>query len=102
MGVQIRQVTKQEEKDLLSGLLVGGAGWINRAKVILLLVADMVCYKNPVEKDYMPFLDAGVLAQTAYLSCEALNLGCCFVNPNVRLENKAFFKERFKIRNEKI
>jgi nitroreductase len=101
-GVGIRIIISKEEKDLLSGLLVGGTGWINRAKVILLLVADMVCYKNPVERDYMPHLDAGFLGQTAYLSCEALNLGCCFVNPNIRVENQAFFKERFKITDNEL
>jgi nitroreductase len=99
-GVLIKEV--KENKDLLSELLVGGKGWINKSKVILLLVADMNCYKSPAERDFMPYLDAGILAQTTYLTCEAMNLGCCFVNPNIRPENQEFFKQRFDIKNSQL
>ena len=94
-GVLHTVVTKRDEKDLLSGLLVGGVGWINRANTIILLKADMDCYKSPAEKDNMPYLDAGVIIQTVYLTCEVMNLGCCYVNPNVREHNQTFFKQRF-------
>ena len=36
-GVSAKAVSERDKKDLLSGLLVGGTGWINRAKVVLLL-----------------------------------------------------------------
>jgi nitroreductase len=48
----------------------------------------------------MPYLDAGVIIQTVYLATEALNIGCCYVNPNIREENKEFFKKRFKIEGD--
>lgn len=96
-GVGVKIITERDDKDLLSGLLVGGVGWMNRGQVILLLEADMLAYKNPAERDTMPYLDAGVIIQTAYLSAEALNIGCCYVNPNVREKNQEFFKERFGI-----
>jgi len=99
-GVYAIIISKRDDKDLLSGLLVGGTGWIYRAQVILLLVADMIAYKNPAEKDTMPFLDAGVLIQTVYLTAEAMNIGCCFVNPNIRESNREFFKKRFLKENE--
>ena len=101
-GLSVVLIEERDKKDLLSGLLVGGIGWINKADKILLLVADMDCYKNPAEKDFMPYLDAGVIIQTAYLSCEVLNYGCCFVNPNVRSENKEFFKQRFNIKENQL
>lgn len=98
-GILVRRV---ENKELLSGLLVGGVGWIQRAKEVLFLVADMDCYKNPVERDFMPYLDAGVIVQTAYLTCEVMNYGCCFVNPNIRPENKEFFKKSFDIKDNEL
>lgn len=94
-GVRPVIVQERDAKDLLSGLLVGGVGWINRAHTVLLLQADMLAYKSPAERDNMPYLDAGVIVQTAYLTCEALNHGCCFVNPNVREDHQDFFNEHF-------
>jgi nitroreductase len=101
-GVFVKEITTRNEKDLLSGLLVGGTGWIYRGQSILLLFADKDCYKNPIEKDTMPFLDAGAIIQTVYLACEVMNYGCCYVNPNVRAENEDFFKERFNITDNLI
>jgi len=95
IGVGYKPITDRHQKEFLSGVLVGGIGWIYRAHIILLLIGDENAYKSPAEKDYMHFLDAGVIIQTAYLACEAMNVGCCFVNPNIREENKAIFKERF-------
>lgn len=94
-GVEIKVIETRDEKDLLSGLLVGGVGWSNRADKILLLIANEEAYKSPAEKEFMCYIDAGVLAQTIYLICESRNLGCCYINPNIRENNKAFFKERF-------
>ena len=96
-AVFTKPIIRREDKEMLSGLLVGGVGWAYRGQAILLLFADMNAYKNPVEQSYMPYLDAGVMIQTVYLAAEALNLGCCFVNPNVRVENERFFKSRFDI-----
>ena len=101
-GILTATVTERDEKDLLSGLLVGGIGWINRAKAILLLKADMDCYKSPAERDNMPYLDAGVVIQTVYLTAEVMNIGCCYVNPNIRDENKEFFYERFGIEENEV
>jgi nitroreductase len=90
-----RIVETRDHKDLLSGLLVGGIGWIHRADKIFLLFADMRAYKSESERKYMPYLDAGVVVQQTYLACEAMNIGCCYVNPNIREKNEGFFKERF-------
>jgi nitroreductase len=99
-GVYVKIITERDKKDLLSGLLVGGTGWCYRGQAILLLVADMTAYKNPAERQNMPFLDAGVIIQTVYLASEALNYGCCYVNPNIREQNQEFFKQRFLNDNE--
>jgi len=82
-------------KALLGGLLVGGVGWIHRAKYIMLLFVDMKAYKSPAEKDFMPYLDAGVAVEHLYLTAEALNIAVCYVNPNIREENKEIFNKRF-------
>jgi nitroreductase len=96
-GVFTRTITRREDKEVLSGLLVGGVGWAYRGQAILLLIADMRAYKNPTEQSFMPYLDAGVIIQTTYLTCEALSLGCCYINPNIRDENERFFNSRFNI-----
>jgi nitroreductase len=99
-GVNVKIITDRDQKDLLSGLLVGGVGWCYRGQAILLLVADVNAYKSPAERDNMPYLDSGAIIQTTYLACEAFNLGCCYINPNVREENQEFFKQRFLKDNE--
>ncbi len=96
-AVITRTITKREDKEILSGLLVGGVGWAYRGQAIILLLADMNAYKNPTEQSFMPYLDAGVIIQTTYLTCEALNIGCCYINPNIRDENERFFNSRFNI-----
>ena len=101
-GVEAIPITERDDKDLLSGLLVGGVGWANRGNTILLLKADMDCYKSPAERDFMPYLDAGVIIQTVYLTCEVMNMGCCFVNPNIRENNKEFFAERFGFKENEL
>ena len=94
-GVSYKVIEERADKDLLSGLLVGGVGWVNRADKIILLYSDMEAYKSPAEKDFMPYLDAGVLIQSFYLSCEVLGVKVCYVNPNIREENRDFFKSRY-------
>jgi nitroreductase len=94
-AIEIKVIESRDEKDLLGGLLVGGTGWIHRADKILLFLAWKDAYKSPAEKDFMSYIDAGVLAQTIYLICEALNVGACYVNPNIREINKEYFYKRF-------
>ena len=98
-GVYIKEV---KNKELLSELLVGGINWLYKGKKILLLIADIECYKSPAEKDFMPYLDAGVIAQQIYLTCEVMNYGCCFVNPNIRTENKERFNKEFGIKENEL
>lgn len=92
-SVYIKSIESRDEKELLSGLLVGGVGWIHRAEKILLLFANQEAYKEGLF--YMPYLDAGVLIQQIYLSVTAHNLSCCFVNPNIREINKEHFENIF-------
>lgn len=94
-SVEIKVIESRDDKDLLGGLLVGGTGWIHRADKILLMIAWKDAYKSPAEKEFMSYIDAGVLAQTIYLICETMNVGSCYVNPNIREVNKEFFHERF-------
>jgi len=85
-GVEIRIAPKK-----LTKLLVGGKGWCNKGTV-LAFYAHMKCYKSPYEKEFMPYLDTGFMAQNIYLYCETKKLGCCFINPNThnkyKLKNK--------------
>lgn len=94
-SIQIKVVESRDEKDLLGGLLVGGTGWVHRADKVLLFLAWEEAYKSPAEKEFMRYIDAGCLAQTLYLICEAMNVGGCYINPNIREENKEFFAKRF-------
>jgi nitroreductase len=88
-------ISDRTEKELLGALLVGGVGWIHRADKIILLYADPQAYKAGNEISYMPYLDAGAVLATAYLLCEDMRIGCCFVNPNVRDKNKELFANNF-------
>lgn len=96
-GVKIRIVTERNEKDVLDGLLVGGTGWVYRAPVVFLLLADPLAYKadGGRELHYNAYLDAGVMVQQLALLATDIGLHCAFVNPNIRDENKGFFYERF-------
>jgi nitroreductase len=98
-AICILPVSDQDDKNLLGGLLVGGIGWIHRADKLLLLFADMEAYKSPYEKSFMPYLDAGFAGYSIYLAAEAMNIGACFVNPNIREKNKELFNERFNNKN---
>ena len=92
-GVSLNFIKFRDNKALLGGLLVGGVGWVHRADTIILLVADKNCYKENL--DYMPYLDAGFMAQNIWLTCTSLGVGCCFVNPNIREENQFILYKRF-------
>lgn len=94
-GVEMKVVESRDDKDLLSGLLVGGVGWCHRADKIILLVANEIAYKSPAEKGVMWYLDAGVLIQNLYLILESRNIGACYINPNIRASNYEFFKEKY-------
>lgn len=94
-GIQIKVIEDRDSKDLLGGLLVGGAGWVHRADKVLLFLAWADAYKSPAEREWMRYIDAGVLAQTLYLICESLNVGCTYINPNIREKNQEFFYNRF-------
>lgn len=93
-AVYTKTITERDDKDLLGGLLVGGVGWIHNVHTILLLFADLTAYKGTAEGP-LPYLDAGAMVQMAYLTAEVNNIGCCYVNPNVREHNQGFFAQRF-------
>jgi len=86
-GVEVKELSKK-----LSSQLVGARDWHKKGTVIGLF-ADMKAYKSPYEQDFMPYLDAGVIAQTILIYCEYKKLKACFINPNTH--NKYEGKKRF-------
>ena len=86
---------KEVDAEIIEQYLVGGRGWINKADKVILIFADKTAYKSPNEKGFMPYLDAGHAGQSIYLMCEALGIGACFVNPNIREEDKEDFNKIF-------
>lgn len=96
-----RQAIEIEEISVEDGekFLVGATNWGNNASMCLLLFANNQAYKSPNEKGFMPYLDAGFVAQNIYLLSEVLGIGCCFVNPNLRKENKEEFEKYYKLDN---
>ena len=94
-AITVLPVTNKRLKEELSKLLVGGKGWIDKADTVMLLFANPDAYKSPGEMAYMPYLDAGVCVQSAYLAAEAVGVGCCYVNPNIREEDKEAFAVLF-------
>ena len=97
-GVRVRVCTERNDKDLLDGLLVGGTGWVYRAPVVFLLMADPKAYKadGGRELEYNAYVDAGVMLAYLSLIAQANGLHGSIINPNIRDENKDFFIERFK------
>jgi len=89
-GVYPHLIYNRDEKELLSGILVGGVGWIYRADKIILFLTDGKAYRENLK--FMPYLDAGIMAQQLYLICTSLGIRCCFVNPNIREKYKEVFK----------
>ena len=86
---------KEVDPEIIERYLVGGKGWINNADKVILIFADKDAYKSPNEKAFMPYLDGGHVGQSIYLMCEAIGIGACFVNPNIREENKEDFNNIF-------
>jgi nitroreductase len=78
---------QKPSKDFLEPL-VGGRGWCHKANMILMLYADMTAYKSPNEVEFMPYLDAGFVAQNIYLICEVMDIGCCYINPHTKPKGK--------------
>lgn len=78
--------------------MVGGRDWLSEAQVILLLFADMIAYKSPAEVGFMPYLDAGVVVENVYLVATALDIGVCYVNPNILVDGRAVFDGQFNPR----
>lgn len=75
-GIDIRLLDED-----LRDLLVGARDWHKKGTVIGFF-AKLEAYKSEWEKDYMPYLDTGVLAQTILLYCEYKKIKACFINPN--------------------
>jgi len=94
-AVRPQIISTNKSKSELEKFLVGGKGWIDKANIIILLLADMLAYKSQNEVDFMLYLDAGFVAQNIYLAGEALGVGACFVNPNVREEDMYEFSSLF-------
>ena len=84
-----------DDMEYISNTLVGAKGWSNNGNKAILIFADSRAYKSPNEKGFMPFLDAGFAAQNVYLMAEVLALGACYVNPNIREENKQAFIDKY-------
>ena len=92
-GIYVFTEEQRDRKALLSGLLVGGVGWLHRAPCIFMLFADPKAY--PENFYPMPYLDAGVKIAYIYLLAESLGLKACYVNPNIRTEHQKYFEDAF-------
>lgn len=85
----------RDDKNVLSGFLVGGVGWAHRANHIILLFATKEAYKAGNEIEFMPYLDAGIMAQQALLVASSLGYAACLVNPNIRDKHREAFESLF-------
>jgi hypothetical protein len=92
-------IDNRDDKALLGGLLVGGVGWVHRAPLVLLVFMDAEAYKGIGEINYMPYLDAGFFCCNILNLLEASGFKACFINPNIREENKHFFIGKYAINN---
>jgi len=92
-AIHYKWVTSRDDKQILSGFLVGGVGWIHRADRIMLLFGDKFAYKENLF--YMPYIDAGCVIQQVYLACTELDLAVCYVNPNIRVAHYPAFDGMF-------
>ena len=82
-GIKLKVVEDRREKELLSGVLVGGIGWIHRAQKIVLFWADPVAYASPNEKEFMHYCDVGFTAMSMWLMADSMGIGGSYINPNV-------------------
>jgi len=94
-AVVVGVVTDAESIQALERMLVGGAGWLHRAPLVLLFFADPIAYKSPAEKVYMPYLDVGAACMQASLAARRHGLGTCWVNPNIHNDRLGPFHYRF-------
>lgn len=94
-AVYAKVIRDREDKEILSGILVGGVGWIHRADTIILLFASKDAYKAPGEIQFMPYLDAGVSIAYTLLAGETEGLGMAYVNPNIREKYKKYFEDMY-------
>lgn len=101
-AIKLMIVNKKRAKEILSGILVGGRGWIQNADTIFLFFADMRAYKSPNEVSFMPYLDAGVKMITACYGATMYEIGSCIVNPNIRPINKNRFNKLFNKKGYKF
>jgi len=92
-GISLKVIDSRSDKELLSGLLVGGIGWVHRADKIILLLADPDAYKSPNEKEFMHYCDAGFKAMAMWMMAEHFGLGACYINPNIT--HKDIFASKF-------
>ena len=76
-------------------LLAGGEGWLGSAPVVVLIFADMVAYKSPVEIAFMPWLDAGVILATIVYAATEEGIASCIVNPHIRPASIPPFQRAF-------
>ena len=97
-AVYLKEIEPYEFEELF----VGARKWSLKANKIYLIFAAKEAYKSPNEKAFMPYLDAGFVAQNIYLISEVLGIGSCFVNPNIRQENVRKFNDNFNIDNDYI
>lgn len=99
-AVRLKLVTERDDKALLSGLLVGGTGFVHRIPALFLLFADKDSYKagDPPgsEVEYNAPLDSGIIVQQLYLTATSMDLNACFINPQIRERNKQYFYDTFK------
>jgi len=98
-AVSLKIVRDKDEIEKLSNLLVGGRGWMKNSNIVILFLANMLGYKSPNEVDFMLYLDTGFIAQNIYLASEAISVGSCFVNPNIREDDKEEFYSLFAPEN---
>jgi len=94
-GVEIEIISDRDRKELLGGVLVGGVGWVHRAKHVLTFFGDPLAYKAGDEVDRNPYLDTGVMVQNIGLLATASGLSGCFINPSVREVNRDHFQNVF-------
>ena len=76
-------------------ILAGGEGWLGAAPLVMLVFADLVAYKSPIEVDFMPWLDAGVILTTIAYAAHTAGLGACIVNPHICPESRKAFAAAF-------
>ena len=93
--VSVGLVTCLDGRMALERLLVGGAGWLAGAPLVMLFFADGRAYKGPREIQWMPWLDCAAALTYARGVAYAMGLGSCWVNPYVRDDQQLEFNRRF-------